>query len=585
MSEEKDPLDDLLNFSRRPRKQRNRAAEPVDKTDDKGLNPLDILSLPRDQREMVNWLSRRSDCRIDEIQAGLGKEREDIEATLAALKKTDYVHEALIDGEVYYRVVFRGKVKRTTRGLPQHLWARVDLDNVAFLQQVPLFQGLPQDWLKKIADKLEERRYQRNEVILWQGSLNENIFFIKNGIVGITRLSSRTQDVHLLAYRNQGDHFGEFSLFTEQGTTTATVTALSEVNVLTMTHGDFTALLRDQHATAMEVMRVLMQRLRETSDRAGNRPLTRNLCLVLGVGTGAGATTIASAIAAAATLQTEEPVVYTEHPNRHELPTLFGFELGAEKYRHRDGYDIFVSQDNPNLLPSVRMSLILDQLLKDYSTLVVSVPGRVDETINNLLERANQIVIVCPPDQWAEVERLKGFLDKTIYLKNKHLITVANFRRPEEEAQPVPDGADFFMPYLSDMSPISERDFDRLPSPLVKIATVLADRVQRQNQLCIYLPSVVEIEEGQTQPTGEQVEKTVAFLEALFDNATRTETKAEWQGEHGPADGGIHAITSRMSQADMSAHLQDVIRYVEAVKADLNQELLALEVNHSLVLV
>ena len=70
---------------------------------------------------------------------------------------------------LYYRVVFGGKVSRSGRGVPQEIWNSVDLDNTVFLQQISLFKHLSEEHLREIATRLDSKRYKRNEVIIWQG--------------------------------------------------------------------------------------------------------------------------------------------------------------------------------------------------------------------------------------------------------------------------------------------------------------------------------------------------------------------------------------------------------------------------------
>src|SRR5579862_1955638 len=73
-----------------------------------GLTSLDMLSLPADQRKVINWLTRNRQASFVEIQNALEFDTTQLEACLTALKKENYIHDALIDGKVIFRVVFRG---------------------------------------------------------------------------------------------------------------------------------------------------------------------------------------------------------------------------------------------------------------------------------------------------------------------------------------------------------------------------------------------------------------------------------------------------------------------------------------------
>ena len=175
---------------------------------------------------------------------------------------------------------------------------------------------------------------------------------------------------------HQGDVFGEFTMFDEQRTTTATVTALSEVTVLTLNHKVFAELVQQHSTTAIEVMRVLMQRWQESSDFDKSATGGVDLSLVMGIGKGVGATTISCAMAAALAQDGSGKVVYTEYPQQLHLPGLFNFNEGTTTYQHPDGFDTFVPRSTLSVPSVVRMTLILEQLIEDYASIVISLPGR-----------------------------------------------------------------------------------------------------------------------------------------------------------------------------------------------------------------
>ena len=580
MADNDDTLDDLLKTSQRRKKRNTGFLTPPENDDSssaqnvKGLNPLDLLELPREQRKVINWIARRKQVRFDEIEKGLKIDRKELQATLSVLKKADYLHEALIDGEVYYRVVFRGKISRTARGVPEHLWARVELDNSVFLKENPLFQNLPENLLREIAHGLEEKQYQRNEVILWQGDLNENLFFIKNGLVGITRLSPRTKKANILAYRSQGDIFGEFSLFSEQSTTTATVTAVSEVTLLTMKHKKFADILQQNHSTAIEIMRVLINRWRETSNFTSNTP---NLCIVVGLDSGVGGTTIGTALASALVNMTNEKVAYTEHPNVDKLAATMAVPDDQEWIDHAAGYTVYTPQHSASLSMAVRITLTLDQLLGEFDTVVIGVPGRIDESLTNLLEQANQVVLVTSQDTEEIRQRLVEFLDKTIHMKNKQLATVINQVDQSHVAQ---NENEFVIPNIVGSIEVGKATYEDLPQALRETVKALAIQLKRQHQLRIYLPTVVQIDDEKSIETKDYLPKIIQFLMTRFGNAIQQAS------EHlSDSDDPVYVIEGNLTQNDMNKYLQDVIDYIESAKKDLHLDLVAMDIDHRLVLI
>ncbi|MBN1965076.1 MAG: cyclic nucleotide-binding domain-containing protein, partial [Anaerolineae bacterium] len=392
-----DPLDALVRGTRRRAQPDPGAGD--DAGGQKGLNPFDLLALPPAQRDLINWLSRHKQARFEELQQALGLDANQLDAVLADLKQAQYIHEALIGGEVVYRVVFRGKVSRAGRSLPDSIWDRIDLDNMVFLRQVPLFANLSESELQEIADMLETRHYRRKEIVLWQGGTGEGIYLIKNGVVAVTRLLDTSRDMQILAYLTQGDLLGEMSLLSEKGSSaSATATALSEVEILLMKRQEFRSLLDRYPGVAVELAHMLTQRLQETNTRLTVGEKERTLTLIFGVAPGVGSTTVGMALAMTLKRSTQHAVVYTEYPHAHRLASDLGFAPGLEVFSHPGDFDVVASRTISGLPPTAYVGMVMDRLMKRYNHVIIGVPGSLDDTIRNMLERADQVILVAPPD-------------------------------------------------------------------------------------------------------------------------------------------------------------------------------------------
>jgi len=94
----------------------------------RGLAPTDLTSLPVASREIITWLARRKMATLEEMEQELDREEDSLLDTLDELRLKDYVVETLIEGVKYYRVAFHAKPRRGSRGLPQELWDRLELD-------------------------------------------------------------------------------------------------------------------------------------------------------------------------------------------------------------------------------------------------------------------------------------------------------------------------------------------------------------------------------------------------------------------------------------------------------------------------
>jgi CRP/FNR family transcriptional regulator len=555
-----------------------------------GLNPLDLLGLPPAQRDLINWLSRRKQAQFDEIREALALDPVQLTEVLSALKAARHVQEALINGKIFYRVVFAGKVSRAARGLPESIWERVDLDNTVFLRQIPLFQGLPDGTLRDIADTLEERPYRRNEVILWQGDVGEGIYFIKSGIVGITRLSPDQHETEISTYLNQGDLLGEYRLLFEQNiTASATATALSEVEVLVMKREDVLSLLKDHPSAAIELVQMLAQRLLAAKTQANDktRPMAA-LSLVLGIAPGVGCTTVGSALALKLAQVTQSSVVYTEHPTPQRLPDQFGFAPEAELYTHSSGYNIFVPRGLSGVPAAVRATLVMDRLMSNYTHSVVGVTGPIDETVNYMLERASQVVMVVSsePEVWSQFKAMSKLLKLAIRPERTSLYVVYN-RANQNFAHvdpPEPALIAFDLPWFGTLPAFGQRSPASLPSPLAKMVTTLANRLGRTNQIGIYIPT--RLHNKPDVDMSAYVQRTLGFLEQMFGSATGYPVTREADSDPAGVTGErIQLVQTFVTQADMDRHLGSVLAFVERIKSDLDQEAMALEVNQNVMLV
>lgn len=130
MGAETDPLDDWLSDFRRPSRDEtdNRPARktpPPSKDRRRGLEALDILALPEEQRELVAWLSRERTATAAEIAAGLEKDEAEIRSLLQELLDAGHVN---MENEEAgrYRVRFGS---RRHPNLPSDIWRKAGLDD------------------------------------------------------------------------------------------------------------------------------------------------------------------------------------------------------------------------------------------------------------------------------------------------------------------------------------------------------------------------------------------------------------------------------------------------------------------------
>ncbi|MBN1221419.1 MAG: cyclic nucleotide-binding domain-containing protein [Anaerolineae bacterium] len=583
MTNNDDSLDELIQAVGKSKKKPGRAPGP-EPPEKKALNPLELLNLPDTQRKIVNYLSHQKRAGIEEISQefqtlAVGE----LEQAMRALREAGYVREALIDGEVYYRVVFGGTTRRSKIVLPADIWSRLKMDNITFLQQMPMFGELSRSELRRIADQMETRDYERNEVIVWQGQPSDNAFLVKNGIVGISHLSPDRKSSQMLAYLKQGDILGEIGVLQNQ-VRSATATAFSNVEMLVIKHDHFLELLEQYDRAAIELARMLGRQLVATSARLGHEETETHIVLVFRIAKGSGGTTVASTLAATLARETQRGTVYTEYPNPRQLPARFGFAANADLYRHPAGYDIRLPQVDPALPDDVDATLMIDQLVGQYGNIVIGLPDNLDAGTVYLLGRADQVVLVTPPAEaaWEKLKELRTSLREYIRSDKIGMLTVINRARQEDQNIPAPGQADFDLPYLADL-PTQPVDASPPPS-LVEITRTIIDRLGRTSEIAVYIPTTLDID--QSFDTTPYVKEVLAFMGERFGGATSSQAEGVWDSdETGLVNEIVHIVRSFVTQKDLNERLDAVLKYVVKMKEELRQEAMAVEVDRKLMLV
>lgn len=588
-------LGDLLSpKAREARQSRGIASKPVTGNSSTGLTPLDLITqdIPDTERQVIGWLSRRKLAFFKEIAEFLAKQSNLTEAqaheVLSSVIQRGYVAEALIDNEICYRIVFRGSVRRMGVGLPDEIWNRVQQDKITFLKSIPLFASLDDERLKDIANQVEEERYQRGDVILWQGRASDRVFFIKSGIVGITRYSPQTKEQKILNYLKAGDIMGEYSVIAGQGgTASATAAALSNVYAFTLNRPNFLHLLAENSLVSLELARLLATRLMN----AGTRPSgakTARVVLVIGAQIGVGATSLGTQFALMLASKTGQSVVYTEMPDSRRLVDQYNMGTEADTYDHPGGFAVVAQMESSMLPGPVRATLLLDQLIARFANIVIGVSGNEDETISYLCGYADQVVLVSSP----EPESLQLLSDLTrsirqqVNVEKVGIFTVIKRVKSEHAEVNVAGRADYDLAFSATHNPHEVKSAGDLPEDVARFTSTLIDRLGRTNAVSLYIPTTIDV--NTVIDTTEYINRTLAFLGTLFGGATTTTMKA--QGVWNSAEAGlvreeINIVRSYATQADLDANMQKILDYVEQLKLELRQEAMAVEINSKLMLI
>jgi len=125
------------------------------------------------------------------------------------------------------------------------------------LASVPLFAGIPKRHLRSIAKLTAVPSFEPDAAIVKEGSTGSLFFVILEGGANVLRGGK------VIGRLRPGDYFGEISLL-DPGPRTATVIATERTICLNLAGADFRDVLLQEPKLALNVMRSLARRVRDS---------------------------------------------------------------------------------------------------------------------------------------------------------------------------------------------------------------------------------------------------------------------------------------------------------------------------------
>lgn len=134
--------------------------------------------------------------------------------------------------------------------------------DVAFLRNVPLFEGLSNEELETIANVTITRSYGKDGVIILAEEEGNSLFIIDSGQVKVSIVSEDGREV-ILSLLGPGAVFGELSLL-DGKPRSANVIATEETSLIMLRRPDFVQILFKMPQIATALLAELASRLRKT---------------------------------------------------------------------------------------------------------------------------------------------------------------------------------------------------------------------------------------------------------------------------------------------------------------------------------
>ena len=123
------------------------------------------------------------------------------------------------------------------------------------LRGVPLFGGLDQEALERIAALASEVTFQDGEAVVREGDAGHELYVLTDGRLSVTRDGKEIREL------KPGDFLGEISLIDGQPRT-ATATAVGPVKALVIHHHDFFKLMDSYITIRLGIVMALARRIR-----------------------------------------------------------------------------------------------------------------------------------------------------------------------------------------------------------------------------------------------------------------------------------------------------------------------------------
>ncbi|MFC1953082.1 Crp/Fnr family transcriptional regulator [Chloroflexota bacterium] len=191
------------------------------------------------------------------------------------------------------------------------------------LESSPIFSGLREEELAKLADLSIERNFMSNEFIFWEGDSPEWFYIVAEGKVKALKHSSSGKEF-IIAFFDPGEIFGEVAVF-EGKPYPASAQAATETRVLAIQKEGFLDFFSQRPHVALRIINMLGGRLRDAQNRlrdfAGGRVEQRiaSVLLMLSLKMGASLPFTRQEIADMAGTTTETTIRIMSHLKDREI--------------------------------------------------------------------------------------------------------------------------------------------------------------------------------------------------------------------------------------------------------------------------
>lgn len=132
------------------------------------------------------------------------------------------------------------------------------LERIFLLRGAELFRQVPMQELETIAQLCQEVEFTKDEQFIKAGDEGDCLYIIASGTASIF-----VEGAGKIGESKQGDVIGEMAIISNSPRA-ASCSAQSEITALKITHANFWALMEENPAVTLSVLKVIVKRLEDT---------------------------------------------------------------------------------------------------------------------------------------------------------------------------------------------------------------------------------------------------------------------------------------------------------------------------------
>jgi CRP-like cAMP-binding protein/Fe-S-cluster-containing hydrogenase component 2 len=127
------------------------------------------------------------------------------------------------------------------------------------LTTIPIFGGISQKILDELALKVTLHSYNTGDIIFRQNDDVDALYLVRYGFVKVAERGKDGQE-KVLAYLKEGHYFGEMALLATDGKRTATVSAISRIELIKISREEFDKLTESHPAMLANIRKIVKRR-------------------------------------------------------------------------------------------------------------------------------------------------------------------------------------------------------------------------------------------------------------------------------------------------------------------------------------